>query len=73
MIATEKEPTKAVIAQKHWQDAGNGVSSVVELREGDLRETLPGNLPESIDVVLLDSTFAEVAIIYLDWRLMLIF
>ncbi|HYM24909.1 MAG TPA: class I SAM-dependent methyltransferase [Vicinamibacterales bacterium] len=38
VIATEYEPTKAAIARRHFAEAG--LSSVIDLREGDLRTTL---------------------------------
>ncbi|KAL9079851.1 MAG: hypothetical protein Q9157_001307 [Trypethelium eluteriae] len=55
VIATEYEHTKAERAREHWRAAGADVEAWIELREGDLRETLKENLPE-IDFVLLDST-----------------
>ena len=56
VIATEKEPTKAARAREHWKEAGSEVEPWIELREGDLLETLrvPDSLPE-IDLLLLDS------------------
>ena len=54
VIATEYEPTKAQRAREHWKAAGADVEPWVEVREGDLRETLRDDLPE-IDFVLLDS------------------
>lgn len=55
VIATENEKTKAIRARQHWQRAGDEVEKWIEFREGDLRETLKTNLPESIDFLLLDS------------------
>lgn len=55
VIATEHEPTKAAKAREYWQECGHEVSSVIDLREGDLRETLKDNL-EDVDFLLLDST-----------------
>ena len=57
VIATEKEPTKAARAREHWKEAGSEVEPWIELREGDLLETLrvPDSLPEGIDLLLLDS------------------
>ncbi|KAK6698204.1 hypothetical protein SNK05_011050 [Fusarium graminearum] len=40
IVATEKESSKAARARKHWSEAGEEVESWIELREGDLRETL---------------------------------
>jgi predicted O-methyltransferase YrrM len=51
VIATEYEPAKAAAARAHWAEAG--VSDVIELREGDLRETLK-DLQGPIDFVLMD-------------------
>lgn len=51
VIATEYEPAKAAAARAHWAEAG--VSDVIELREGDLRETLK-DLRGPIDFVLMD-------------------
>ena len=55
VIATENEPTKAARARRHWARAGKGVEEWIDLREGDLRETLKTDLPEQVDFVLLDS------------------
>ena len=54
IIATENEPTKAMKAREHWRECGDEISDVIELREGDLRETLKENL-ENVDFLLLDS------------------
>ncbi|KAF5983670.1 O-methyltransferase [Fusarium coicis] len=54
VIATENEPTKAVKARKYWSQAGDDIEKFIELREGDLRETLRTNLPEQVDFLLLD-------------------
>ena len=54
VIATEHEPTKAARARENWNECGKGVADVVDLREGDLRETLKANL-EDVDLLLLDS------------------
>ncbi|KAH6884385.1 S-adenosyl-L-methionine-dependent methyltransferase [Thelonectria olida] len=54
VIATEKEPHKASRAREHWKAAGSEVEPWIELREGDLRETLQTGLPEQVDFVLLD-------------------
>ncbi|KAF6807061.1 hypothetical protein CSOJ01_08406 [Colletotrichum sojae] len=53
VIATENEPTKAKRAREHWKKAGEDVEKWIELREGDLRETLKTDLPE-VDFLLLD-------------------
>ncbi|KAK8209479.1 S-adenosyl-L-methionine-dependent methyltransferase [Phyllosticta capitalensis] len=55
VIATENEPTKAARARQHWRAAGEeDVERWIELREGDLRETLKTDLPEQVDFLLLD-------------------
>ncbi|MFC3079077.1 O-methyltransferase [Phenylobacterium terrae] len=51
VIATENEPAKAAAARAHWVEAG--VSDLIELREGDLRETLK-HLTGPVDFVLMD-------------------
>jgi predicted O-methyltransferase YrrM len=51
VIATEHEPRKAAIARDNF--AAAGLASFIELREGDLRETLR-KLPGPIDFVLID-------------------
>ncbi len=56
VVATEHEPAKAARAQEHWRECGEAVSSVIDLREGDLLETLKDNLDE-VDFLLLDSEF----------------
>ncbi|KAF9870671.1 Pisatin demethylase-like protein [Colletotrichum karsti] len=54
VIATENEPSKAKRAREHWSRAGDEVEKWIDLREGDLRETLKTDLPEQIDFLLLD-------------------
>ncbi|KAL7802348.1 S-adenosyl-L-methionine-dependent methyltransferase [Trichoderma aethiopicum] len=54
VIATEKEHTKAEKARHHWKQAGDDlVTRHIDLREGDLLETLENNIPQ-VDLVLLD-------------------
>ncbi|KAF5022120.1 hypothetical protein F66182_5839 [Fusarium sp. NRRL 66182] len=57
VIATEKESSKAAKARMHWSEAGEEVEPWIELREGDLRETLlvEEGMPEEVDMLLLDS------------------
>ncbi|KAK5996814.1 hypothetical protein PT974_02158 [Cladobotryum mycophilum] len=43
----------AARAREHWAECGEAVSDVIELREGDLRETLKENV-EDVDFLLLD-------------------
>ena len=52
VIATEKEPQKAAIARGYWKECG--IEDHVDLRVGDLLETLKDNVPE-VDLLLLDS------------------
>lgn len=54
VIATENESEKAAIARKYWAQCGPEVEQEIELREGDLLETLKEGLPD-IDLLLLDS------------------
>jgi predicted O-methyltransferase YrrM len=51
VVATEYEPQKAKAARAHWEDAG--LSALIELREGDLRESLK-TLKGPIDFLLMD-------------------
>lgn len=55
VIGTENESVKAERAKRHWKEAGEEVEKWIELREGDLRETLKTGLPQQIDFLLLDS------------------
>jgi len=51
VVGTEHEPGKAAAARAHFEEAG--LASLIELREGDLRETLR-DLEGPIDFVLMD-------------------
>ncbi|KAI1263494.1 O-methyltransferase [Xylariaceae sp. FL1019] len=53
VVATEKEERKASRARGYWRECGVVVEGEIELRVGDLRETLKGDLPE-VDLLLLD-------------------
>ncbi|KAL6788131.1 S-adenosyl-L-methionine-dependent methyltransferase [Trichoderma sp. SZMC 28012] len=54
VIATEKEHTKAEKARQHWKEAGDDlVTRHIDLREGDLLETLKNDVPQ-LDLVLID-------------------
>jgi predicted O-methyltransferase YrrM len=55
VIATEKEPTKAAVARDYWNQCGELVQKYIDLREGDLLETLKQDVPQ-VDLLLLDST-----------------
>lgn len=57
VIATENEQSKADKAIEHWSQAGEDVRSVIDLRVGDLRETLKADLGV-VDFLLLDSEWA---------------
>jgi predicted O-methyltransferase YrrM len=56
LITTEFEPSKAARARDNF--AAGGVADLIELREGDAVETLAKDLPEQIDLVLLDGAKA---------------
>ncbi|KAI9760960.1 MAG: hypothetical protein M4579_001336 [Chaenotheca gracillima] len=53
VIATEKEKSKAEKARAYWREAGEPVPGFIDLREGDLLETLKVDLPV-VDLLLLD-------------------
>ncbi|HEY4179532.1 MAG TPA: O-methyltransferase [Kofleriaceae bacterium] len=52
IITSEFEPSKIALAREHL--AAGGVADLVEIREGDALQTLAKDLPDSIDLVLLD-------------------
>ena len=52
LITSEFEPSKAARARKNLE--AGGVIDLVEIREGDALETLRVDLPDTIDLVLLD-------------------
>jgi len=56
VITTEFEPSKAAYARKNLTEVG--LIDLVEIREGDALETLSHDLPEVVDVVLLDGAKA---------------
>lgn len=56
LITTEFEPSK--IARARDNLAAGGLTDLVELREGDALETLGADLPETIDLLLLDGAKA---------------
>ncbi|HEX7382575.1 MAG TPA: class I SAM-dependent methyltransferase [Nevskiaceae bacterium] len=51
VIGTEYEAEKAAMARRHFAEAG--LTEQIDLREGDLRETLKA-IPASIDFLLMD-------------------
>jgi predicted O-methyltransferase YrrM len=52
LITSEFEPSKVARARANL--AAGGLSDLVEIREGDAMQTLRVDLPETIDLVLLD-------------------
>ncbi|MHA7119592.1 O-methyltransferase [Achromobacter xylosoxidans] len=56
LITTEFEPSKVALASGHLLEAG--LADLVELRQGDALQTLAADLPERIDLVLLDGAKA---------------
>jgi predicted O-methyltransferase YrrM len=52
LITCEFEPSKVERARQHLTEGG--LIDLVEIREGDALKTLSGDLPEAIDLVLLD-------------------
>src|ERR1700760_2492400 len=56
LITSEFEPTQVARAKKNL--AAGGLIDLVEFREGDALKTLSTNLPETIDLVLLDGAKA---------------
>ncbi|KAJ5217232.1 hypothetical protein N7468_010240 [Penicillium chermesinum] len=54
VIATEKEDEKAQLAKTYWAQCGPEVEGVIDLRVGDLLETLQSDLPQVVDLLLLD-------------------
>jgi predicted O-methyltransferase YrrM len=56
LITSEFEPSKVARARKNLIDGG--LHDLVEIREGDALQTLGVDLPESIDLLLLDGAKA---------------
>ena len=56
LITTEFEPSKVARARANLTTAG--LADLVEFREGDALETLGADLPETIDLLLLDGAKA---------------
>ena len=59
VIATEKEPGKAIRAREHWREAGSIVENRIDLRVGDILEMLKHG-DEAVDLLLLDSKSSTV-------------
>lgn len=56
VVATEKETRKAEVARRYWAQCGTAVEQEIDLRVGDLLETLKEGLPQ-VDLLLIDSEF----------------
>ena len=56
LISSEFEPSKVAQARKHLDEGG--LADLVEIREGDALQTLATDLPDSIDLLLLDGAKA---------------
>lgn len=56
LITTEFEPSKVAQARQHLEEGG--LAELVEIREGDALKTLAVDLPDSIDLLLLDGAKA---------------
>lgn len=56
LITSEFQPSKAARAREHL--IAGGLSDLVEIREGDALQTLSVDLPETIDLLLLDGAKA---------------
>lgn len=56
LITSEFEPSKVARARDHL--TAGGLIDLVEIREGDALQTLSVNLPDTIDLVLLDGAKA---------------
>ncbi|CAD5267607.1 Methyltransferase [Bosea sp. 62] len=52
LITTEFEPSKVAQARKHL--TAGGLADLVEIRQGDALKTLATDLPEQVDLLLLD-------------------
>lgn len=60
VIATEKEPTKAANTREYWGIAGDEVWGLIDLRVGDLRETLKRDVIGDVEFLLLDSEYISI-------------
>ncbi|MCD9004761.1 O-methyltransferase [Luteimonas sp. XNQY3] len=56
LIGSEFEPSKVARAREHL--AEGGFADLVEIREGDALQTLASDLPDTIDLLLLDGAKA---------------
>lgn len=55
VIGTENENQKAEVARSYWRECGEVVESEIDLRVGDLLQTLKVDMPPQVDLLLLDS------------------
>lgn len=55
VIGTENESQKAAVARGYWRECGEIVESQINLKLGDLLETLKVDMPSQVDLLLLDS------------------
>jgi predicted O-methyltransferase YrrM len=61
LIGSEFEPSKVAQARRHLSEGG--LADLVEIREGDALKTLAADLPDAIDLLLLDgakSLYADI-------------
>nr|WP_218088062.1 O-methyltransferase [Variovorax sp. SG517] len=56
LVTTEFEPSKVARARRNLE--AGGLADLVEIREGDALQTLAAELPDSIDLLLLDGAKA---------------
>ncbi|WP_025856716.1 O-methyltransferase [Pseudomonas sp. CHM02] len=56
LIGSEFEASKVALAREHFIDGG--VSDLIHIREGDALVTLASDLPDSVDLLLLDGAKA---------------
>ncbi|MBI6567196.1 O-methyltransferase [Pseudomonas synxantha] len=56
LIGSEFEPSKIALARAHFDEGG--LSDLIEIREGDALVTLASDLPQSVDLLLLDGAKA---------------
>lgn len=56
IITTEFEPSKIVLAREHFIEGG--VSDLIQIRAGDALQTLASDMPDTIDLLVLDGAKA---------------
>jgi len=56
LVSSEFEPSKVARAREHFVEGG--LADLIEIRAGDALETLAADLPDTIDLVLLDGAKA---------------